>query len=124
MRPTNNFEEITEDEFDRRERAKSEYRHALQQQITDMQALKETRKKKDLINEVKQEQKIYKQLYDMREDYIQEEIKKGNADVRTKVGRIDMLQPPSEGDALTMLDILLEKKRDRSTSKSKSPDAR
>ena len=124
MRPTNNFEEITEDEFDRRERAKAEYRHALQQQITDMQALKETRKKKDLINEVKQEQKIYKQLYDMREDYIQEEIKKGNADVRTKVGRIDMLQPPSEGDALTMLDMLLEKKRDRSKSKSKSPDAR
>jgi len=31
MRPTNNFEEITEDEFDRRERAKAEYRHALQQ---------------------------------------------------------------------------------------------
>jgi len=89
-----------------------------------MQALKETRKKKDLINEVKQEQKIYKQLYDMQEDYIQEEIKKGNADVRTKVGRIDMLQPPSEGDALTMLDMLLEKKRDRSKSKSKSPDAR
>jgi len=89
-----------------------------------MQALKETRKKKDLINEVKQEQKIYKQLYDMREDYIQEEIKKGNADVRTKVGRIDMLQPPSERDALSMLDMLLEKKRDRSTSKSKSPDAR
>ena len=61
MRPTNNFEEITEDEFDRRERAKAEYRHALQQQITDMQALKETRKKKDLINEVKQEQKIKKE---------------------------------------------------------------
>jgi hypothetical protein len=31
MRPTNNFEEITEDEFDRRERAKAEYRLALQQ---------------------------------------------------------------------------------------------
>ena len=124
MRPTNNFEEITEDEFDRRERAKAEYRRALQQQITDMQALKETQKKRDLIDEVKQEQKIYKQLYDMREDYIQEEIKKGNTDVRTKVGRIDMLQPPSEGDALSMLDMMLEKKRDRSRSKSKSPDAR
>ena len=31
MRPTNNFEEITEIEFDRRERAKAEYRIALQQ---------------------------------------------------------------------------------------------
>lgn len=57
---------------------------------------------------------------DMREDYIQEEIKKGNTDVRAKLGRIDMLQPPSEGEALSMMD----KRRDRSKSKSKSPDAR
>lgn len=42
MRPTNNFEEITEDEFDRRERAKAEYRLALQQQIADTMALRET----------------------------------------------------------------------------------
>lgn len=46
----------------------------------------------------------------MREDYIQEEIKKGNTEVRAKVGRIDMLQPLSEGEALTMI----EKRRDRS----------
>jgi hypothetical protein len=29
MKPTNNFEEITEEEFERRERLKSEYRLAL-----------------------------------------------------------------------------------------------
>jgi hypothetical protein len=29
MKPTNNFEEITEEEFDRRERMKNEYRIAL-----------------------------------------------------------------------------------------------
>jgi hypothetical protein len=29
MKPTNNFEEITEEEFERRERLKSEYRMAL-----------------------------------------------------------------------------------------------
>jgi hypothetical protein len=29
MKPTNNFEEITEEEFERRERIKSEYRIAL-----------------------------------------------------------------------------------------------
>lgn len=91
MRPTNNFEEITEDEFDRRERAKAEYRLALQQQITDTMALRETQKKKDLLEDVKQEQRIFRQLVDMREDYIQEEIKKGNTDVRAKLGRIDML---------------------------------
>lgn len=120
MRPTNNFEEITEDEFDRRERAKAEYRLALQQQITDTAALRETQKKKDLIEDVKQEQRIFRQLVDMREDYIQEEIKKGNTDVRAKLGRIEMLQPPSEGDALSMIG----KKRERSKSKSKSPEAR
>jgi hypothetical protein len=31
MRPTNNFEEITEQEFDNRERAKAQYRFELQQ---------------------------------------------------------------------------------------------
>lgn len=29
MKPTNNFEDITEEEFDRRERAKAEYRREL-----------------------------------------------------------------------------------------------
>lgn len=120
MRPTNNFEEITEGEFDRRERAKAEYRLALQQQITDTAALRDSQKKKDLIEDVKQEQRIFRQLVDMREDYIQEEIKKGNTEVRAKLGRIDMLQPPSEGDALSAID----KRRDRSKSKSRSPDAR
>jgi len=33
MRPTNNFEDITEEEFDRRERAKAEYRQVLQDQM-------------------------------------------------------------------------------------------
>jgi len=56
----------------------------------------------------------------MREGFIQEEIKKGNTDVRAKMARIDMLQPLSEGDALSTL----ERRKDRSISKSKSPDNR
>jgi hypothetical protein len=56
----------------------------------------------------------------MREDFIQEEIKKGNTDVRAKVGRIDMIQPPSEGDAISTLD----RRRDKSISLSRSPENR
>ena len=36
MRPTNNFEEITEVEFDRREQAKAQYRLELQQQMQEI----------------------------------------------------------------------------------------
>lgn len=36
MRPTNNFEEITEVEFDRREQAKAQYRIELQQQMHEI----------------------------------------------------------------------------------------
>ena len=54
----------------------------------------------------------------MREDFIQEEIKKGNTDVRSKIGRIEMIQPPTEGDALSSID----KRKDRSLSKSRSPE--
>jgi hypothetical protein len=88
--------------------------------MNDAAAQKDSRKKRALLDDVKQDQRIFRELVDMREGYIQEEIKKGNADVRAKLGRIDMLQPLTEGDALSMI----EKRRDRSKSKSKSPDAR
>lgn len=32
----------------------------------------------------------------MREDYIKEEVKKGNTDVRSKVNQIGMIEPPSK----------------------------
>jgi len=61
----------------------------------------------------------------MREDFIKEEVKKGNQDVRTRVSRIDMLPPPSKEDVFNMMEIK-DRRRDRSQSKSKSPgpDAR
>lgn len=49
MRPTNNFEDITEEEFDRRERAKAEYRQQLQEQMVEVQAAKENAKKAQLV---------------------------------------------------------------------------
>lgn len=82
MRPTNNFEDITEEEFDRRERAKAEYRQVLQDQMTQVQEAKDSAKKAALSADIESEQKIWKQLHDMREDFIKEEVKKGNQDVR------------------------------------------
>jgi len=63
----------------------------------------------------------------MREDYINEEVKKGNQDVRTRLGRIDMLPPPSKEEVFNLIEAK-DKGRDRSRSKSKSkspgPEAR
>ena len=74
MKPTNNFEEITEEEFERRERKKAEYRNELMQQIREQQEKKHNLKKQDMLNEVKHEQRIYKQLHEMQQEYISDEI--------------------------------------------------
>jgi hypothetical protein len=42
---------------------------------------KENEKKKIILNDIEQEQKIWRQLHDMREEFITEEKKKGNTDV-------------------------------------------
>ena len=52
MRPTNNFEDITEHEFDRRERAKAEYRQALQEQMAEAQGARESDKKSALLRDI------------------------------------------------------------------------
>lgn len=60
MKPTNNFEDITEQEFDHRERAKAEYRLELQEQMNDAREKKDEQKKKEILEDVEAEQKIYK----------------------------------------------------------------
>jgi hypothetical protein len=59
MRPTNNFEEITEVEFDRREQAKALYRLELQQQMQEIQDAKDSEKKKQVMKDIEQEQRVY-----------------------------------------------------------------
>ena len=78
---------------------------------------KESEKKKIILSDIEQEQKIWKQLHDMREEYITEEKKKGNTDVY-KLGKIDMIPPPKKDDVISQF----EKKKERSRSKSKSPN--
>ena len=56
----------------------------------------------------------------MQQEYINDELKKGNSEVRVKVRPIDMLPPIEEADAVSALD----RRRDRSKSKSKSPTSR
>ena len=82
MRPTNNFEDITEEEFDRRERAKAEYRQELHDQMVEAREVKEKAKKAKLVEDIESEEKIWKALHDMREEFIKEEVKKGNPDAR------------------------------------------
>lgn len=55
MRPTNNFEEITEVEFDRREQAKAQYRIELQQQMHEIQEAKDNEKKKKVLKDIEHE---------------------------------------------------------------------
>ena len=52
MKPTNNFEDITEEEFDRRERLKAEYRRELQEQMRLSSEAKESARKKKMLNEL------------------------------------------------------------------------
>ena len=85
--------------------------------MADVAQAKENGKKKQLMEDIEQEQKIWNQLHDMREEYITEEKKKGNTDVTTKLNKIDMIPPPKKDQ----LQSILEKQRDRSKNKSKSP---
>jgi hypothetical protein len=54
----------------------------------------------------------------MRQEYIKDEVKKGNSGAKKKAPRIDMLPPPTKEEVLSMIG---KKDRDRSRSKSKSP---
>ena len=56
----------------------------------------------------------------MQQEYINDELKKGNVDVRVKVKPIDMLPPIDENEAVSAMD----RRKERSKSKSKSPRSR
>ncbi len=62
MRPSNHFENITEDEFNARERNKAEYRKELQRQIDEVERKKQLGKKKKMLEDIGQDERIYKEL--------------------------------------------------------------
>ena len=62
MRPTNNFEAITEAEFNKREQAKNDYRRELMAQMQEAQSKKDNMKKDDMLYGIQQEKRIYRQL--------------------------------------------------------------
>jgi len=53
----------------------------------------------------------------MRDEYISEEVKKGNNEAVKKAKNVDMLPPPSKNQVQS----IIEKKRDRSSSITRSP---
>ena len=44
------------------------------------------------------------ELKDMREEYIREELKNGNTEVVEQIGQLEF-NPPSEGEALRMMEV-------------------
>ena len=52
----------------------------------------------------------------MRDEYISEEVKKGNSEVAKKTKNVDMLPPPSKNQVVSLIE-----KRERSSSMNKSP---
>ena len=73
MKPSNMFEDITEDEFNHREQEKKAYQNELLQQMNE--AKEKKRMEKDRVNrqEVEDERKIHAALYQMREAFRKEE---------------------------------------------------
>lgn len=77
-RPSNMFDPITEAEFNAKEEAKNAYRRELQQQMEEAKRKKDMARQKQKDEELMQDKKIYNQLHQMQNEFIQEETKKGN----------------------------------------------
>jgi hypothetical protein len=58
MRPSNLFEEISEEQFNRREQDKAAYKHELQSQINAAKNRKAEQKRLKQLEDIKEEQKI------------------------------------------------------------------
>lgn len=89
--------------------------------MLEAQAAKENAKKALLVQDIESEEKIWRALHDMREEFIKEEVKKGNPDARARAGRIEMLPPPNKNQAVGLIERRGGRDRSRSKSKSKSP---
>jgi len=82
------FEDITEDEFNRREAGKSRYRNELFAQMAEAQRRKDEEKQKKWSEDIQQEEKIYSQLQQMQDEYVKDEEKRGNRDARKRIQKI------------------------------------
>lgn len=77
MRPSNNFEDITEDEFNRREQNKKQYQNELFQQMQEARNRRETEKQRRLQEDMIEEQKIRDQLRQIGEEFNRKDGKEG-----------------------------------------------
>lgn len=58
-------------------------------------------KKKRQVEDIFDDEKIFKQLKEMQDEYIKDEEKKGNADVRRRVQRIQVHQSPKKEEIIS-----------------------
>lgn len=69
MRPSNHFEDITEDEFNRREMNKNSYKNDLFQQMQESRGKKEADRRRRLQEELIEEEKVKAQLRQIGEEF-------------------------------------------------------
>ena len=72
MKPSNAFEDITEQEFNQREERKHNYQRELMKQMQEAQARKNLEKQKIRDEEMRDELKLRAQLDQLREQYMRE----------------------------------------------------
>ena len=73
MKPSNMFEDITEDEFNRREVEKKSYQKVLMEQMNDVKERKRVEKERIMNQELHDDAKIHYELDQMREAFRKEE---------------------------------------------------
>jgi hypothetical protein len=69
MRPSNHFEDITEDEFNKREANKKNYQHELFAQIAEARNRKEQAKMRRFQEDIVEEEKIKEQLKQIGDEF-------------------------------------------------------
>ena len=77
MKPSNMFEDITEEEFNQREMNKKSYQRDLLDQMHEQNMRKKLQKERKERQELDDEAKIYNQLNQMREAFHREESPDG-----------------------------------------------
>lgn len=94
MKPSNMFEDITEEEFNRREQDKKAYQNELFQQMNEAKEKKRIEQERIRRQELEDERKIFAQLDQMREAYRKEENPKDNASQLRSVSQISNHERP------------------------------
>jgi hypothetical protein len=126
MRPSNNFEDITEVEFNKREQNKKQYQNELFAQMAEARNRRETEKQRKFEQDVVEEQKIKEQLRQIGEEFNRKDGRPKDSQDAISVGskvrseaNYKMFDNRSSHSAMPAKQQPRERERDRSNSKEK-----